>query len=145
MNFMFHKFVVNVTPVTNPDQYTKLGKQYVKSQSRLLLGSPISCIFCVFVCHRSVAPKQRKARGTHLSRQQRWVDGLPELSEERPAALRSLFAPPLSQLDRKLQEIINEYENSWFQKQIVLVFLFVCKICYNGLDSDRFCAPELII
>ena len=44
MTSTVHKFVVNVKPVTNPTQYTKLGKYKVRSQIRQLLGMSISCI-----------------------------------------------------------------------------------------------------
>ena len=45
MKSTIHKCIVNVTPVTNPTPYTKLVKQMVKSQIRLLLGISISRIF----------------------------------------------------------------------------------------------------
>ena len=44
MNLTLHKCVVNVIPVTNPTQYTKLVKEIVKNEIRLLLGIPISRI-----------------------------------------------------------------------------------------------------
>ena len=40
-----HKCTVNVIPVTNPTQYTKLAKSIVKTDIRLLLGISISRIF----------------------------------------------------------------------------------------------------
>ena len=37
MKSAIHKCVVSFTPVTNPTQYTKLGKQMIRSKIRLLL------------------------------------------------------------------------------------------------------------
>ena len=48
MKSTIHKCTVNVIPVTNPTQYTKLAKSIVKTEIRLLLGIPVSRIFALF-------------------------------------------------------------------------------------------------
>ena len=44
MKSIIHKWVVNVIPVTGPTQYTKLGKEIVKTEIRLLSGIPNNSI-----------------------------------------------------------------------------------------------------